>query len=132
MHVLKLRFELLIAVLQFLDRTGKLADLAFEPFQPHHQVVAALLPALPLPLLALVLTLGRLSRRSEALAATKKIVDGNQVADQAAEPMLAHTVAAMTLATTGTIISRRLKSVIRPRSTVNLKCRSIGIPASKL
>src|SRR3954452_3230743 len=71
--VLKLRFKLLIAVLQFLDGAGELPDLALEPLEPHHQFVAAFLSPLPLAL-PLVLALGRLSRWSEALTAAKKIV----------------------------------------------------------
>ena len=63
-------------MLQFLDGTGELPDLAIEPFEPHHQIVAATLASLTE---SLALRLRRLGRGSYALAAAKELGAGTRV-----------------------------------------------------
>jgi hypothetical protein len=56
LHSANLRFELLVAILQLLDRAGELANLVLEPVDPQRQLAAAL-PAPAVSLLGLLLIL---------------------------------------------------------------------------
>jgi hypothetical protein len=86
LHALQLPFELLVAVLQLLDRAGELADLRFEAIDPHRHFTGplrdgVLRPRLLLPLgrllrlLLLRLLWCRPRRRREAVAIAEEVVE---------------------------------------------------------